>query len=66
MKDANRSTHIDSGSAEQKEAPQRPRSDKEHRAQPGSSEQEQNQRELGVGSDHLTDAMRRSKRGTFP
>jgi hypothetical protein len=66
VKDANRSTHIDTGDSEQKEAPKQPRSGKEQRAAPGSPKQQDNQRELGVGSDHLTEAMRRSKRGTFP
>jgi hypothetical protein len=66
VKDANRSTHIDAGYSEQKEAPKRSLSGKEQRAKPGSSEQHGNQRELGVGPDHLTEAMRRSKLGTFP
>lgn len=70
-KDANRSTQIDtgpgnSGNGEQKQAPQPPRPGNEHRARPGSSEQHDNQRELGVGPDHLTGEMRRDKRGTFP
>jgi hypothetical protein len=70
-KDANRSTRIDAGPgdgghSEQKQAPQPPRPGKGHRVRPGSSEQHDNQRELGVGPDHMTDAMRRDKRGTFP
>ncbi|MPZ42736.1 MAG: hypothetical protein GEV05_04875 [Betaproteobacteria bacterium] len=66
MKDANRSTQIDTGNAEPKEAPQPPAPDKAHRARAGSSEHHENQRSMGVGADHVTDAMRRDKRGTFP
>ena len=66
MKDANRSTQIDSGSTAPKEAPMPPRPGKEHRASPGSSEHKGNQNDLGVGPDHLTEEMRRDKRGTFP
>lgn len=73
-KDANRSTQIDAGSgepndidsSEQKQASQRPRPGKGHRAPAGSSDHHDNQRELGVGADHITDEMRRDKRGTFP
>jgi hypothetical protein len=83
VKDANRSTQIDTGNSEPKEAPEaqkqapgaqgqapearrpaQPR--KAHRAPPGSSEHHDNQRDLGVGADHVTDEMRRDKRGTFP
>jgi hypothetical protein len=66
VKDANRSTQIDTENAEPKEAPNPPAQAKAHRARPGSSEHHDNQRSLGVGSDHKTDAMRRDKRGTFP
>jgi hypothetical protein len=66
VKDANRSTQIDTGNAEPKEAPKPPAPEKAHRARPGSSEHHQNQRSMGVGADHVTDAMRREKRGTFP
>ena len=66
VKDANRSTHIDTGNAEPKEAPKPPPPTKAARARPGSSEHHDNQRELSVGDDHVTDAMRRDKRGTFP
>jgi hypothetical protein len=58
VKDANRSAHIDGGDDQQREARKPP--------QPGSAKQRENQRGLDAGSDHLTDAMRRSKRGTFP
>jgi hypothetical protein len=69
VKDANRSTQIDTGNSEPKEAPEarrpaQPR--KAHRAPPGSSDHHDNQRDLGVGADHVTDEMRRDKRGTFP
>jgi hypothetical protein len=66
VKDANRSTQIDTGNAEPKEASKPAPQAKAHRARPGSSEQQDNQRSLGVGADHVTDAMRRDKRGTFP
>jgi hypothetical protein len=76
VKDANRSTQIDTGNSEPKEAPEARReapearrpaqSRKAHRAPPGSSEHHDNQRDLGVGADHVTDEMRRDKRGTFP
>ena len=66
MKDANRSTQIDTGDTEAKQAPQPPLPGKEHRARPGSDQHHGNQRELDVGSDRLTDEMRRDKRGTFP
>lgn len=66
VKDANRSTHIDTGDSEPKEAPRPPRPGKEHRARPGTNEHQDNQRDLGVGADHRTDEMRRGKRGTFP
>jgi hypothetical protein len=66
VKDANRSTQIDTGDSEPKQAPRPPQGGKAHRARPGSSEHHDNQRELSVGSDHKTDEMRRDKRGTFP
>ena len=66
MKDANRSTQIDTGDDTPKEAPQPAQPGKEHKARPGSDEHQHNQRDLGVGKDHLTDEMRRDKRGTFP
>ena len=66
MKDANRSTQIDTGDSAPREAPQPPPPGKEHKVPPGSSAHHDNQRELGVGDDHLTDEMRRDKRGTFP
>lgn len=37
-----------------------------HRAAPGSAEHRENQEELGVGPDHLTEDMQRGHRGTFP
>jgi hypothetical protein len=66
VKDANRSTQIDTGNTEPKEAPKPAEPGKEHRARPGSNEHHGNQRDLGVGADHLTEEMRREKRGTFP
>jgi hypothetical protein len=88
VKDANRSTQIDTGNSEPREAPEVPGAQKQdapeaqrpdapearkraqprkaHRAPPGSSEHHDNQRDLGVGADHVTDEMRRDKRGTFP
>ena len=66
MKDANRSTQLDTGKKQPKEAPRPPEPGKEHRADPGSEEHRESQRDLGVGSDHLTDEMRRKQRGTFP
>jgi hypothetical protein len=66
VKDANRSTHIDTGNSAPKEAPQPAQPGKEHPAEPGSAKHHGNQRDLGVGPDHVTDEMRRDKRGTFP
>ena len=66
VKDANRSTQIDTGNSQPKEVPQPPAPGKEHRARPGSNEHQHNQKDLGVGSDHRTEEMRRGKRGTFP
>jgi len=70
VKDANRSTQIDTGDSGAKEAPEVVRKPaqpgKAHRARPGSNEHHDNQRDLGVGADHVTDEMRRDKRGTFP
>jgi hypothetical protein len=66
VKDANRSTQIDKDDSPPKEAPQPAAPGKEHKARPGSSEHHSNQRDLNVGPDHLTDEMRREKRGTFP
>lgn len=66
MKDANRSTHIDTGDSAPKEAPKPAAPGKEHKARPGSSEHQSTQRDLNVGPDHLTDEMRRDKRGTYP
>lgn len=37
-----------------------------HPAPPGSAEHRENQEELGVGPDHLTEDMQRRHRGTFP
>jgi hypothetical protein len=67
VKDANRSTQIDTENAEpKKEAPSPPPQAKGQRARPGSSAHQDNQRSLGVGSDHKTGEMRRDTRGTFP
>ena len=66
MKDANRSTRLDTDDREPKEAPQPAPEGKEHRARPGSSEHQHNQRDLGIGPDHRTEEMRRGRRGTFP
>jgi hypothetical protein len=80
VKDANRSTRIDTDDGEPRDAPEareeapEARKDaqgpaqpgKAHRARPGSGEHQDNQRDLGVGPDHVTDEMRRDKRGTFP
>jgi hypothetical protein len=67
VKDANRSTQIDTGNTEPKEAPQPPSEPSSaHRVRPGSSEHQDNQRKLDVGADHMTEEMRRDKRGSFP
>lgn len=66
MKDANSSTRIKSGDKQVREAPPPPAPGDEHRAEPQSDDHRANQKELGVSEDHLTEAMKDKKRGTFP
>jgi hypothetical protein len=66
MKDANHGTRLKPKKKPAREAPPPSAPGDEHPVRPGSDLHRANQHELGVGEDHLTEDMRREKRGTFP